>query len=98
MPSMFAREQNNTSGAISKIIRQLIEKNLIKVSISENDGRKRQYELTAKGKKTMDRLRELREEAIQEVWADLPADELKQFASFSNMLIEKLRDYSSGSS
>ncbi len=97
MPSMFAREQDNTCGAVSKIIRQLLEKKLIKVSISEKDGRKRQYELLPQGKKTMSQLRELREEAIQEIWADLPMDDLEIFTRFSGLLIEKWRQYSTTS-
>lgn len=98
MPSMFAREQDNTCGAVSKILRQLTEKDLIKVSISQKDGRKRQYELTPKGRKVMDRLRELREIAIKEIWEDLPTEELKTFSDFSGLLIDKLREFSAASS
>lgn len=98
MPSMFAREQDNTCGAVSKILRQLTEKDLIEVSISQKDGRKRQYELTPKGRKVMDRLRELREIAIKEIWEDLPTEELKTFSDFSGLLIDKLREFSAASS
>jgi DNA-binding MarR family transcriptional regulator len=93
MPSMFAQEQHNTRGAVSKIIRQLLEKKLVRVSISPQDGRQRQYELTAKGKKTMDRLRELREEAIRRIWTELPEKDLKTFTRLNDLLIGRIRAY-----
>jgi DNA-binding MarR family transcriptional regulator len=93
MPSLFAEEQDNTRGAVSKIIRQLLEKKLVSVSISPQDGRQRRYELTAKGKKTMDRLREHREEAIRQIWAELSADDLKTFTRLNGLLIESIRAY-----
>jgi DNA-binding MarR family transcriptional regulator len=93
MPSMFAQEQDNTRGAVSKIIRQLLQKELVVASIASHDGRQRKYELTAKGKKSMDRLRELREEAIREIWSELPEDELKSFIRLNDLLIEKIRGY-----
>jgi len=73
MPSMFALDQDNTRGAVSKILRQLLQRKLVSVSISLQDGRLRTYELTASGKKTMDRLRAFREEAIRRMWVALPA-------------------------
>jgi DNA-binding MarR family transcriptional regulator len=66
---------------------------LVVASIAQHDGRHRKYELTAKGKKSMDRLRELREEAIRQVWAQLPADDLKSFTRLNALLIEKIRAY-----
>jgi len=93
MPSMFAQEQDNTRGAVSKIIRQLLQKKLVVSSIARHDGRQRKYELTAKGRKSMDRLRELREEAIREIWSQLSDDDLKSFIRLNDLLIEKIRAY-----
>jgi len=93
MPSMFAQEQDNTRGAVSKIIRQLLQKKLVVSSIARHDGRQRKYELTAKGRKSMDRLRELREEAIREIWSQLSDHDLKSFIRLNDLLIEKIRAY-----
>ena len=91
MPSLFAREQDHTGSAVSKLLRQLLDKKLIRVSIAAGDGRQRSYELTALGTKTMDKLRALRAQAIEEVWADLPPQELAAFSAFSEKLIARLR-------
>ena len=91
MPSLFAREQDHTGSAVSKLLRQLLDKKLIRVSISAGDARQRSYELTALGTKTMDKLRALRAQAIEEVWADLPPQELAAFSAFSEKLIARLR-------
>jgi DNA-binding MarR family transcriptional regulator len=91
MPSLFAREQDHTGSAVSKLLRQLLDKKLIRVSISAGDGRQRSYELTAQGVKVMDKLRELRSEAIEDVWAGLPPEELAAFSAFSDKLIARLR-------
>ena len=91
MPSLFAREQDHTGSAVSKLLRQLLDKKLIRVSISTGDARQRSYELTAAGVKVMDKLRALRAQAIEEVWADLPPQELAAFSAFSEKLIARLR-------
>ncbi len=91
MPSLFAREQDHTGSAVSKLLRQLLDKKLIRVSISAGDARQRSYELTAAGVKVMDKLRELRAEAIEDVWADLPPKELAAFNTFAGKLIARLR-------
>ena len=96
MPSMFAKDEGNTPGAISKLIRQLLEKRLVKASISKQDGRQRDYELTAKGRETLNRLRTLREEAIQSIWSDLDLSALSDFVRFNDLLIERLRAYVKG--
>ncbi len=41
----------------------------------------------------MVRLRALREEAIQSVWADLPVDEVAAFTRFNDELLRRLRSY-----
>ena len=93
MPSMFAREQDHTPGAVSKLVRQLLTKKLIRVSISPQDGRQRDYELTAKGRKALDRLHGLREQAIEEIWGDLPIEDLQALTQVNELLISRIRDY-----
>src|SRR6187402_3093821 len=58
MPSMFARQRESSPAAVSKILRQLQDKELVVVSLNSSDGRQRNYELSARGKSTLERLRE----------------------------------------
>lgn len=94
MPSMFARSQDSSAAAVSKIIRQLIDKELISVSISESDGRQRQYELTAQGKRVMSSLRQRRQKAIDAIWTDLDQKQLSLFTDVSEQLITAIEAYS----
>ncbi|MEO8177459.1 MAG: MarR family transcriptional regulator [Deltaproteobacteria bacterium] len=94
MPSLFARRRESSAAAVSKILRQLQDKELVVVSVRANDGRQRHYELSALGKQTMNRLRTLRQHAISEVWERLDATEVKAFARFGNELLERLERYS----
>ena len=41
MPSLFARRQEQTPAAVSKLIRQLLDRGLVEVSISSGDARQR---------------------------------------------------------
>jgi DNA-binding MarR family transcriptional regulator len=90
MPSMFARQRESSAAAISKTLRQLSDKELIASSAQESDGRKRHYQLTEKGKRTMQRLRQQRQEAIELVWADFDSATLHGFVAFSEQLTSKL--------
>ena len=92
MTSLFAREQDHTGSAVSKLLRKHLDKKLIRVSIGTGDARQRNYELTAQGVKVMDKLRDLRSAAIEEVWADLPPKELAAFSAFAEKLIARLRE------
>ncbi len=94
MPSMFARSQESSAAAVSKIIRQLVDKELISVSISESDGRQRQYELTAQGKRVMSALRQRRQKAIDAIWTELDPKQLSLFADLSEQLITAIEAYS----
>src|SRR5262245_63696567 len=67
MPSLFARHRDSSPPAVSRIIRQLLRKRLITVSVSTTDGRQRRYQLTARGRKTLDALRGLRRRAIDPI-------------------------------
>jgi DNA-binding MarR family transcriptional regulator len=75
------------------VLRQLLDKDLVRVSVSATDGRQRQYELTAKGQKAMERLRSERQRAIDAIWADLPADDLSRFSKLSGELAERIEKY-----
>jgi DNA-binding MarR family transcriptional regulator len=94
MPSMFARRRESSAAAVSKILRQLQDKELVLVSLSESDGRQRHYVLSPLGKRTLERLRELRQHAISEVWLGFDAEQVTAFARFGNELIERLERYS----
>ena len=93
MPSMFARRRESSAAAVSKIIRHLIDKDLIDVSISQNDGRQRDYILSARGRATMKGLRARRQRAIDAIWLGLDSDQMQQFSLFSAELVERIECY-----
>ncbi len=93
MPSMFARRRECSSAAISKILRQLLDRELIRVSIGKRDARKREYALTAAGRRLVARLRKERVKAIDAVWSDLSRRDLSRFAAFSGELAIRLESY-----
>ena len=93
IPSLFARNRESSQAAVSKIIRQLRSKGLIHVSISKRDGRQRRYALTAEGNKIMERIRALRERAIDSIWMGLDNRDLEQFIDFASKLIDSIDDY-----
>ena len=95
MPSLFARHRDSSPPAVSRIIRQLLRKRLITVSVSTTDGRQRRYQLTARGRKTLDALRGLRRLAIDTIWMDLDPRALAAFTDFSGELITRLEAYAS---
>lgn len=91
MPSLFADNLDSTRGAVSKTLKQLLEKSLVRAAISGSDGRQRNYALTPKGKQTLQTLRKLRENAIREVWSDLPLADLETFNRLCEQLTQNLR-------
>jgi len=93
MPSLFAVQQASTRGAVSKIIRQLIDKGLITVLVSKDDGRQRKYELTQKGKRVMAQLREKRERAIHDIWLKLDRAEVLAFAAVGDEIATRIEQY-----
>src|SRR5262245_51362634 len=93
MPSMFARGRKSTAAAVSRIIRQLPDKQLVSVTVSRTDGRQRRYVLTAKGKRTLEALRAQRRRAIDAVWMDLDPQALDAFIRSSSELIGRLEAY-----
>lgn len=93
MPSMFARRRSVSSAAISKLIRGLLDRGLVSVRVSAEDGRQRVYALTARGRRTLEGLRGSRETAIAVIWSDLPARDLQRFAEFGESLADRLEEY-----
>lgn len=90
IPSLFARSQESSAAAVSKVLRQLLDKGLVRVSVSVADGRQRQYELSARGRQLMLRLRAHRQRAIEAIWTGLPADRLCAFSELSAELIARI--------
>lgn len=93
MPSMFARQRESSAAAVSKIIRQLLDKQVIAVSVSDKDGRQRQYRLTESGSAMMEQLRANRRRAVDAVWGDLDDEQLQSFTGVSRELIERLESF-----
>jgi DNA-binding MarR family transcriptional regulator len=93
MPSLFAKQRESSAAAVSKILRQLLAKELVSVQLGEEDGRQRRYELTAKGRRCIEDLRREREAAIRKVWNGFSKDELDRFADFGTRLAERLEAY-----
>lgn len=93
MPSMFAKTRESSAAAVSKIIRQLLDKQLVRVSIHHLDGRQRQYDLTSKGKKILNELRSYRTKAIETIWMDFELSDLINFNRFSMKLIDSIETF-----
>ena len=93
MPSMFAQREEQSRAAVSKVIRLLLDRGLVRVAISSTDGRQRDYALTADGKATLAKLRTEREKAIAAIWVELDQEALAQFSDFSAQLIERIEQY-----
>jgi DNA-binding MarR family transcriptional regulator len=98
MPSMFARIRESSAAAVSKILRQLVDKQLILARVDANDARQRRYELTPKGKDIIEAIRQQRALAIKSVWTTLGESELNAFKKFGIRLTERLETYASKSS
>ena len=93
LPSLFARERECTPAAISKTLRQLLGKQLIRVAICSKDGRQRRYQLTGEGQRVVENLRGDRRRAIRAIWSDLPGEELSRFARFAGELGDRLEQF-----
>lgn len=93
MPSMFARQRDSTPAAVSKTLRQLIDKGLIEVKLNKSDGRQRDYQLTRRGKRSMDELRDARALAIEQIWQKLDRDEVRRFTAFGKLLADALVEH-----
>ncbi len=93
MPSMFARRRACTPAAVSRTLRQLLDRDLVRASIGASDGRQRVYRLTANGRRTLAKLSENRARAIEAVWRDFPPEELRAFTRFASDLADRLETY-----
>ncbi len=93
MPTLFARAQATSTAAVSKVLRQLLDRGLVSVSVSPDDGRQRNYALTEEGQCIVERLRKLREDALCAVWQPLEASQVDNFNRFSKRLIPLLEGY-----
>jgi len=93
LPSLFARRSEVTPAAVSKVLRQLLEKDLVSVSISDEDARQRNYAPTARGRKALARVEAARRDAVRAIWAALPQREVSRFADFSEDLAARLETY-----
>ncbi len=93
MPSLFARQRESSAAAVSKILRQLLHKDLVSVRLTARDGRQRRYELTAKGRRCIEGLRREREAAIRAVWSGLDSVRLDAFTHFGTRLAQRLTHY-----
>jgi DNA-binding MarR family transcriptional regulator len=93
MPSLFAKQRESSAAAVSKILRQLLHKDLVSVRLGARDGRQRRYELTAKGKRCIEGLRREREAAIRCVWNRFDSAGLDAFTRFGTRLAQSLTHY-----
>lgn len=93
MPSLFARKQESTQAAVSKIIRQLLDKGVICVKVSDKDGRQRQYALTESGQQMVAKLLESRQRAVEAIWANIDPHSIAGFIDFSEILLNRLEEY-----
>jgi DNA-binding MarR family transcriptional regulator len=95
MPSMFAQSEATSRAAVSKVIRQLLDRDLVQVAISQVDGRQRDYALTPAGKSVLEKVRAERQKAIEAIWLPLDADALAHFTQFSSLLSERIERFAS---
>lgn len=93
MPSMFAKVKNSSRAAVSKTLRSLLDKKLVRVSVSPEDGRQRRYGLTSRGAQVIDRIRSQREMAVSTIWLRVPRRRLTLFTCIGNELAERLSAY-----
>ena len=93
MPPMFARRRERTPAAVSRTLRQLLDRSLVSVEISSADARQRDYRLTATGRELLRELEMRREQAIGSVWSEFRAEELEAFVRFSDELSARLEAY-----
>jgi DNA-binding MarR family transcriptional regulator len=90
---MFAKTRDSSAASVSKTLRQLLDKDLVSVTLSKSDGRQRDYVLTAKGKRIMQALREERALAIEKIWLTFAPHQLESFVSFGTQLSDHLEKY-----
>lgn len=90
MPSMFARKRDSSPAAVSKTLRQLVDKGLIEVTLNKSDARQRHYQLSARGRRVMAKLRHARSRAIEDIWQKLDIERVREFTRFGDELSQAL--------
>jgi len=90
MPSLFARRRASSAAAVSKVIRQLLDRGLVAVGIAPGDARQRRYALTAAGRAAMEAVRKGRERALARIWSDFDPAALARFAEFAGELAQRM--------
>lgn len=94
MPSMFARGRAQSPAAVSRVLRQLLDRKLIASAAPRGaDRRQRAYALTPRGTRVLESLRASRRRAIETVWLGLDARELAAFTKISGELCARLEAY-----
>jgi DNA-binding MarR family transcriptional regulator len=93
LPSLFARRTDVTPAAVSKVLRQLLEKDLVAVSISLADARQRDYRPTARGHRALARIEAARRDAVRTIWSALAPSDVSRFADLSEALAVRLESY-----
>lgn len=93
LPSLFARQRSITPAAVSRTLRQLLERGLVRSGIGQEDGRQRRYQLTAKGRRALEAVAAAREAAVGEVWNAIPSEDLETFSRVSGELATRLENY-----
>lgn len=93
MPSLFAKSRAQSPAGVSRTLRQLLERGLVRVSIARGDARQREYALTPAGRSVLEKLRLHREDAIESVWLKLSEEELARFGAIGAGLAVRLRGY-----
>ena len=56
MPSLFARDRETSPAAVSRTLRQLQERGLVRAAISAGDRRQRRYVVTSRGRRAIEGL------------------------------------------
>ncbi|TPV93555.1 MAG: MarR family transcriptional regulator [Myxococcales bacterium FL481] len=93
MPSMFARQRQSSAAAVSKTLRQLLDKELVVAAIRPGDGRQRHYTLSPAGERTLRELRRLRQVAVDTIWADLSETSLLRFAHTATQIADAIEAF-----
>lgn len=94
MPSMFARGREQSPAAVSRVIRQLLDRKLIAPAAARGDDRRhRTYALTPLGRRTLDGLRVRRGRAVEAVWLEVDPRKLATFTAVSTELAGRLEAY-----
>jgi len=94
MPSMFARGREQSPAAVSRVVRQLLDRKLIAPAPARGgDRRHRAYALTALGKRTLAELHARRGEAVDAVWLQIDPRRLAFFTEVSTELAARLEAY-----